>query len=861
MKDPVQLTRLANRHNDGPPMKPELFHQVTDTDDLRGFPYAARAPLPAIAAHEAHRITQRATQYRNNDPVFAQWAEGYGVIRHEDQTQVRVYDLIESLLVEGRISSHGEALRILFAVDRIASAAMWLVVHMAYARNVYPDGREMTVEDFKPVPEGHVGGSLNMAIAYAGYLAANTLSGVTRSWLMGQGHCVSAIDATNLLVGNVSPAHADRYALTRTGLNRFARDFYSYMVRPDGHPESPLGSHVNAHTAGGLMEGGYLGFAELQYVHMPLPGERLVAFLSDGAFEEQRGGDWAPRWWRAEDCGLVAPVMIANGRRIEQRSGIAQDGGIAWLKQHLRLNGFDPIEIDGRDPAAYAWSIIEMETRLEACAAAMKAGRATYPAPLHYTVAEVPKGFGFPGAGTNHAHNLPLGSNPATHADARTSFNQGARRLWVPLSAIKRAAMSLNIHALQGRPLEKDHPLAARNVAPPVLPDPPWKTPGDGTSCSPMDGIDEYFAAIVNANPTLRVRVGNPDELRSNRMGRTLDLLKHRATDPEPGIAEATGGAVITALNEEAVVSATLANKGGINLTVSYEAFAVKMLGAIRQELIFARHLAEAGRAPGWLSVPVVVTSHTWENGKNEQSHQDPTFCEALLGEMSDFSRVLFPADWNSAIAALRATYSQRGQIWTLVVPKRLQPVAFTPTQTQELLESGAVRLHGTGDAKESVLLVAIGAYQLAEALRASERLSSKGIAHAVVYILEPGRFRDPRDTREAGHLTAKETQLRLFPASAHVRVFLTHTRPEPMLGLLRPLDNGVKTTRVLGYLNRGGTLDVAGLLFANRCTWAHAVAAVATALDKNIGDLLTPKEIAAVNGTGDPRSILDQIV
>ncbi|MEM8240167.1 xylulose 5-phosphate 3-epimerase, partial [Morganella morganii subsp. sibonii] len=90
-------------------------------------------------------------------------------------------------------------------------------------------------------------------------------------------------------------------------------------------------------------------------------------------------------------------------------------------------------------------------------------------------------------------------------------------------------------------------------------------------------------------------------------------------------------------------------------LVVSYEAFAVKMLGALRQEILFARHQAQAGTPPGWLSVVTVVTSHTWENGKNEQSHQDPTLAEALLGEMSDTSRVLFPVDANSAVAALRA--------------------------------------------------------------------------------------------------------------------------------------------------------------------------------------------------------------
>src|SRR5690554_7198709 len=87
---------------------------------------------------------------------------------------------------------------------------------------------------------------------------------------------------------------------------------------------SPLGSHVNPHAAGGIIEGGYLGFAELQYAHMPLPGETLVAFLSDGAAEEQRGSDWIPRWWRAEDSGVVLPIMIANGRRSEEHTSELQ---------------------------------------------------------------------------------------------------------------------------------------------------------------------------------------------------------------------------------------------------------------------------------------------------------------------------------------------------------------------------------------------------------------------------------------------------------------------------------------------------------------------------------------------------------
>src|SRR5690625_7988378 len=93
-----------------------------------------------------------------------------------------------------------------------------------------------------------------------------------------------------------------------------------------------------------------------------------------------------------------------------------------------------------------------------------------------------------------------------------------------------------------------------------------------------MQAMDEYFVRLVTQNPQLRPRVGNPDELASNRLTGVLKQLKHRVTDPE-GLNEAVHGDIITVLNEEAVVSACLGNQGGLNLVASYEAFCVKMLG------------------------------------------------------------------------------------------------------------------------------------------------------------------------------------------------------------------------------------------------------------------------------------------
>lgn len=807
----------------------------------------------ALSAIDNHRVEQLATLYAQTDTAFARWAAGYGVIVHTPLTQLRVRAMLDELVATGALPDTATGYRRLQAADRVASAGMWLVAHMTYARRVRLDGRALDAEDFKLQPEGHTGGALNMVPAYAGYLAMNALDGVTRAWMMGQGHCVAAIDALNLIVDNMTPVHAARYGLDDERLSRFVGDFYSYALTSEGRPASPLGSHVNAHTAGGMLEGGYLGFAELQYVHAPLPGERLVAFLSDGAFEEQRGGDWAPRWWRPDDSGLVAPIMVLNGRRIEQRSQIAQQGGEDWLHRHLRLNGFEPILLDGRDPASLAWGIHIIESRLRACTDAAAADpNSDHRIPLRYGIAETIKGFGFPGAGTNAAHNLPLAGNPARDAEARNQFNAGCAPLHVPPQELLAAVTELTTHDAQGRPRERDHALATRQVPPPVLPEPAWLVPG--TISSPMVAIDGHFVRLVQANPTLRPRVGNPDELRSNKLDATLDLLQHRVHSPEAGVAESRVGGVITALNEEAVVCSALANKGGLNLVVTYEAFAPKMLGAMRQEIIFTRHLAEAGRPPGWLGVSVVLTSHTWENAKNEQSHQDPTLAEAWLGEMADVARVCFPADANSAMAALSHSVQGLGTITAMIVPKREVPNRLTPTQARALVADGLVWLQGEAQSA-AVILAASGAYQLGEVLRAEARLRAAGIAAGVVYVGEPGRLRSGRDEREAAYVLSDAELLRHFP-TARPRVFLTHTRPEAYLGALRRIDTGPDTTRALGFINRGGTLDVPGLLFANRCTWAHAIAAALAVLGLPEDTVLTMDECAALAGHGDPRVI-----
>jgi phosphoketolase len=375
-----------------------------------------------------------------------------------------------------------------------------------------------------------------------------------------------------------------------------------------------------------------------------------------------------------------------------------------------------------------------------------------------------------------------------------------------------------------------------------------------------MFAVDAMFLATVQANPHLRPRIGNPDEMRSNRMIQTLENLKFRVTDPELGIPEDTHGSVITALNEEAVASAALGNKGGINFIHTYEAFGAKMYGVVRQEVIFTDHCNEVGRRQGWLSIPLVLTSHTWENAKNERSHQDPSMAEAMLGEPSDVSRVLFVPDYNTASVVMHHLYQTHGQIWTLVVPKmEVIPDLFTIEEASRLFDQGAIRMdwafHDLD--QQRVILTAIGAYQLEEVLKASARLRERNVPHSVIYMVEPGRFRTPRSNREEAHMVTAQLQAELYPSSVPARIFVTHTRPEVLLGILQPLHTGIYQTSGLGFINHGGTLSVQGMLFVNRCSWGPILLEVARVLGILQEELLTSEELAALSGKASPEGVL----
>ena len=183
------------------------------------------------------------------------WARGCGTSVHNAQTRRTVRRLLQRLAARGVQRESAGPFDLLCAADRVASTAMWLVAHMSYARRVRLDGEALAQEDFKPDPQGHAGRSLSKVPGCVGCMHANALTGITRSWILDQGHAVAAVDAVNLLLDNMRPEYAARYDVSEPGLSRFVSDFYSFALNQHVNQDSPLGSHVNMNRAGGMLEG------------------------------------------------------------------------------------------------------------------------------------------------------------------------------------------------------------------------------------------------------------------------------------------------------------------------------------------------------------------------------------------------------------------------------------------------------------------------------------------------------------------------------------------------------------------------------------------------------------------------------
>lgn len=373
------------------------------------------------------------------------WKLGHG-LRPRDLLSIRRIDEMASQLTGRRAWPDTESVyRVLAAADRLTSAAKWLVLHMGFAHRIDVTGAPLRAGDFKKVPAEHMAASLSMVPAVVGYLTANVLSGRTRSWVMGQVHGVAALAAVDALTGGFACGKKDRHGGKQDCLSSLFENFRTRANRTDGR--SPAESIAD------------LTSIEMQYMHLPLRGENLVAFLDPDAGDGRGTLDDSLRWWRAEDCGLVTPVAILGASMSAARDSEFGSGDAACVDRRLRSCGFDPITIDGNDPAAFAWAILESEGRLKRFTSNPNR---VYPAAMPYVIATVDQGLGMADGEPALERNLRFRESVHIDAEFRRWFNGAAAALFVPAPELAAAVGVLQTHALQGRPLESRFGLAAR---------------------------------------------------------------------------------------------------------------------------------------------------------------------------------------------------------------------------------------------------------------------------------------------------------------------------------------------------------------------------------------------------------------
>ena len=216
--------------------------------------------------------------------------------------------------------------------------------------------------------------------------------------------------------------------------------------------------------------------------------------------------------------------MIANGRRIDQRTTMSQQGGVDVVRAPPAANGFDPIVFDGRDPAAFAWAILEIERRLEGGRARVACGRRALSrsAPVRHR------------RGAEGRRLLRRGHQPRPQPAARRRiltrtrrrarrFNASARRCGCRSTSSRGGRARSSTTTPSGRPRERDH-RAGRPARPRSTACPSRRSGRCRADRARPRAVDDQrrrwppsttaSSATVRANPHLRPRVGNPDEMR-----------------------------------------------------------------------------------------------------------------------------------------------------------------------------------------------------------------------------------------------------------------------------------------------------------------------------------------------------------
>ena len=596
-----------------------------------------------------------------------------------------------------------EALR---RIDAWWRAANYLSVGQIYLQDNPLLKKPLKKEHVKRRLLGHWGTTPGLNLIYAHLNRVIKARGLNMICIIGPGHGGPGIVANTWLEGTYSEVYPN-VSMDEEGMRRLFKQF-SF---PGGIP-----SHVAPETPGSIHEGGELGYA-LSHAYgaaFDNPGLVVAAVVGDG---EAETGPLATSWHSnkflnpASD-GAVLPILHLNGYKIASPCLLARIPRDE-LEQLFRGYGYDPILVEGREPAPMHQRMAEaLDRALDEIRRIQERARRTgaHERPRWpMIVLRTPKGWtgprtidGKPTEGSWRSHQVPLGEMHEKPGHVRLlerwlksyrprelfEKDGGFKAGLAALAPGPGRRMSDNPHANGGLLLRDLRLPDFRKYAVDV------KRPGAATAESTRV-MGRFLRDVMKLNlPSRNFRLFSPDENNSNRWQDVLEVTD-RAWMAErlPSDSHlAPDGRVMEMLSEHQcqgwLEGYLLTGRHGF--FSCYEAFIHIVDSMFNQH---AKWLKVCGHIP-WrrpiASLNYLLSSHVWRQDHNGFSHQDPGFIDHVVNKKAEVVRVYLPPDANCLLSVTDHCLRSRNYVNVVVAGKQPAPQWLTMDQAVKHCAAGA---------------------------------------------------------------------------------------------------------------------------------------------------------------------------
>jgi xylulose-5-phosphate/fructose-6-phosphate phosphoketolase len=680
---------------------------------------------------------------------------------------------------------------------------------------------------------GHWGTCPGINLVYAHLNRLVRATGRRVLLVTGPGHGAAANLANLWLEGTLGEVYSE-YARDGAGLSRLVRSF----SWPGGFP-----SHLNPGTPGVIHEGGELGYALATAFGAALddPGLLVACIVGDGEAETgpTAAGWHGNRYLDPKTCGAVLPILHVNGYKIASSTifGDMEDGEIAayfhglGYEPLLAGDGTESFDYDGALSAALDdahASIVEVQRRA-------RSGEEVLRPRWPVIVLRTPKGWTGPALdekgraieGSWRAHQVPL-EDPAKDPEQlrlleswlrsyrpEELFDESGGPCAELLATIPDGDLRLGrCPAANGgevlRPLDLP-PMAEHFVA----------TDGRGAEAvSANDRLGGYLRDVFQRNPET-FRIFCPDELTSNRLGKTLEATSRAFVWPKAPNDEhvAYDGRILETLSEhncEGWLQGYLLT-GRHGLFPCYEAFLPIVDGMVNQYGKFLKTACEVPWRKPVASLNLLLTSEGWRQDHNGYSHQGPGFLNTLLTKKSSVVRVYLPPDANTLISTVDHCLRSRQYINAIASNKYPQPVWLSPEEAVAHCKKGVSEWRWAGTAggeTPDVVLASAGAIPTVETMAAAWLLRNElpELKTCVVNVTDLLSIATPN---AHPHGIPHEEFEALFGTVTPV-VFAFHGYPTALKEILFDRWNPLRF-HIRGYEEEGTTTTPFSLLLQNR--------------------------------------------